>query len=105
MIPHNCLTHAFDKLHAEGGYLKACASRWWDVCHALHESRDGRVTSYVPPGKLPTPLHAIIGFRGEVVEGHDPEHARPMSRLGIVVSAWIFALGATAWAIGRMLKR
>jgi hypothetical protein len=105
MIPRNCLSYSLDLWHRNGGYFVARRSGHWGIAHAMHMSCDGAVTSYVPPDELPTPLHSLIGFGGEVVKGDNPEHARPMSLCGIVFSVWILALGATLWAIGRWLRR
>ena len=105
MIPRNCLSYALNRWHRDGGYFECRRSSHWFAAHALHRSAAGEVTSYTPPGRLAKPTESLIGFSGVVVAGDDATHARPMSVLGVVVSAWVLALGATAWAIGMAFRR
>ncbi|MEN6537334.1 MAG: hypothetical protein ABFD89_27020 [Bryobacteraceae bacterium] len=45
-----------------------------------------------------------VWLAGEVRTGDDAMRG-PMPLRGIVVGAWLLALGATGWAIGRMWRR
>lgn len=103
--PKNCLTDALDRLHDLGGYVGVRRSEHWPVAHALHVTREGRIASYAPPGKLDHPLQALAGFEGELHDDDPAALAQPMSIAGIVVSAWLCAFGATIWAISRGLRR
>lgn len=62
------------------------------------------ITHYVPHRDLDKPLQSLWGFDGEVRMGDDAIRG-PMPLLGIVVGAWLLALGATGWAIKRMIWR
>ncbi len=104
MIPRNCLAYALDRWHLDGGYFECRRSSHWGIAHALHRSVDGEVTSYVPPQALRKPAQSLVGFEGDVALGDDVGRALPMSVLGIVASAWILAIGATAWAVGRVFR-
>lgn len=104
MIPRNCLTYALDRWHLDGGYFECRRSSHWGIAHALHRGVGGEITSYVPPHKLRKPTQSLVGFEGDVALSDDAAKALPMTVLGIVVSAWIFALGATAWALWRSIR-
>lgn len=100
-MPRNCLTHALDKLHAEGGYVRLRRSKYWSSMHVMHESVEGHLSSYVPPEDLLHPAAALLGFDGEVRDTDPIELARPMTTWGIVFSAWLLAFGVLVWAAGR----
>ena len=100
----NCLTYTLDKWHADGGALRIVRSHHWGMPHVEHEAQDGTVTHYVPPRNLNKPVQSLWGFAGEVCVGDD-EVRGPMPLRGIVVGAWLLALGATVWAIARLWGR
>ena len=100
----NCLSYALDKWHEEGGYIVLRKSSHWGMPHVLHEAQDGTITHYVPPRALEKPVQALWGFAGEVRVG-DGAVRGPMPLLGIVVGAWLLAIGAMGWAIGRLWRR
>ena len=99
----NCLAHALNAWHEHGGTLRIVRSAHWGMPHVLHESQDGTITHYVPPRDLDKPLQSLWGFDGEVRTGDDAIRG-PMPLLGIVVGAWLLALGATGWAINRLIS-
>jgi hypothetical protein len=70
----------------------------------MHLNSLGYLTSYAPENKLGHPAEALFGFDG-VVGDSDPSPAPPMSVRGIVVSAWLFAIGASLWAVKTLWKR
>lgn len=102
----NCLAlaHALNAWHEDGGALRVVRSRHWGMPHVLHEAQDGTITHYVPPRPLDKPLQSLWGFAGEVRIG-DNEVRGPMPLRGIVIGAWLLALGATGWALGRLINR
>lgn len=100
----NCLAYALNAWHEDGGALRIVRSRHWGMPHVLHEAQDGTVTHYVPHRDLDKPLQSLLGFAGEVRTGDDAIRG-PMPLLGIVVGAWLLALGATGWAVGRLWRR
>jgi hypothetical protein len=104
MIPRNCLTAVLDRLVKQGGYacFRGSDHSTWGM-HALHVSPEG-LAHYTPGATLDKPSDALMGFDG-IWWDRELADAKPVPVRAIVVSAWIFALGATAWAIGRMLKR
>ena len=104
MIPRNCLAYALARWHTDGGALRIVRSRHWGMPHVLHEAQDGTVTHYVPPRELANPLQSLWGFDGEVRTG-DTEMRGPIPLLGIVIGAWLLALGATGWGLKRMIWR
>lgn len=104
MIPRNCLSETLDRLHADGGYLSARRSAYWGMPHVLHVAKDGQISNYVPPARLPHPIHALVGFDGVLLD-HDPQPAPPMPLHGIVLGSWLLAIGATAWALSVLWRR
>lgn len=104
-VMDNCLTHALDQLTARGGYLAARSSAHWPVLHVLHVAADGQITHLVPPAPLRRPVQALAGFAGVVRRADDAALARPLPVGALVISAWLFALGATAWGLRRALRR
>ena len=104
MVPRNCLSTVLDRLVTDGGYgaFRGSSHSSWGM-HVLHISPHG-VAHYAPGATLDHPAQALAGFDGlwwdaELDDGAHRDRAR------IVVSAWIFALGATAWAIARLWSR
>lgn len=98
-MKRNCIDHALDKLHAEGGYFVAGRSIHWPIAHAMHtlEVPPG-ISQYVPPDKLKQPWHSLLGFDGEVVHGDDDPRL-PMTRRAIVMSCAILLVLAIRWSI------
>ena len=106
MVPRNCLSETLDRLVTDGGYgaFRGSSHSSWGMPHVLHEAQDGTITHYVPPRDLDKPLQSLWGFDGEVRIG-DNEVRGPMPLRGIVIGAWLLALGATGWALGRLWRR
>lgn len=100
----NCLTYALSRWHEHGGALRIVRSRHWGMPHVLHEAQDGTITHYVPPRAIDKPMQSLWGFAGEVRTG-DVDVRGPMPLLGIVIGAWLLALLATGWAMGRLWRR
>lgn len=100
----NCLAYALARWHEHGGALRIVRSRHWGMPHVLHEAQDGTITHYVPPRDLATPLQSLWGFDGEVRVGDNMVRG-PMPLRGIVIGAWLLALGATGWAVGGLIRR
>lgn len=100
----NCLTYALSRWHEHGGALRIVRSRHWGMPHVLHEAQDGTITHYVPFRTLDKPIQSLLGFDGKVRTG-DNVGRGPMPLLGIVVGAWLLALLATGWAMGRLWRR
>jgi hypothetical protein len=110
---YNCLGDALDRWHTRHGYIvfRCSEHAWseaqprWVLPHAMHIDTAGRLTSYVPHGDLPHPLHALFpGFEGKVLD-HDPAPAAPMPLRGILIGSWLLALGATCWAVSVLWRR
>ena len=104
MIPSNCLSHTLDRLATAGGYgafRGSDHSRWG--LHVLHIGAEG-VSHYAPGATLDCPAQSLMGFDG-LVWDRELADAKPVRVRAIVISAWIFALGSTAWAIARLFKR
>ena len=82
MIPRNCLSAVLDRLVSQGGYgvFRGSSHSDWGL-RAPHISPEG-LAHYAPGAALD----------------------RPVTVRAIVVSAWIFVLGATAWAIDRLWR-
>ena len=100
----NCLAYALNAWHEHGGALRVVRSTHWGMPHAQHEAQDGTITHYVPPRTLGKPIQSLLGFNGRVRTGDNGVRG-PMPLLGIVVGAWLLALGATGWAMKRMIWR
>ena len=104
MIPRNCLSTVLDRLVTDGGYgaFRGSSHSDWGL-HVLHISPQG-VAHYAPGATLDNPAQALAGFDG-LWWDRELDDPRPVTVRAIVVSAWIFALGATAWAIARLWSR
>lgn len=104
MVPRNCLSTVLDRLASEGGYgaFRGSSHSDWGL-HALHISPQG-LAHYAPGATLDHPALALAGFDG-IWWDRELADARPVKVRAIVVSAWIFALGATVWAIKRLIWR
>lgn len=65
---------------------------------------DPALQALVPGATLDHPAQALAGFDGVWwdMEIDDP---RPVAVRAIVVGAWMLALGATAWAAGRLWRK
>ncbi len=104
MIPRNCISYALTRWHEDGGALRIVRSRHWGMPHVMHEAKDGTVTHYVPHRTLGKPIQSLWGFDGKVRKaGKVP--CGPMPLRGIVIGAWLLAIGATGWAVGRLWRR
>lgn len=104
MIPRNCLSFVLDRLVSTGGYgaFRGSDHSGWGL-HVLHISPEG-VAHYAPGAPLDNPAQSLMGFDG-VAWDRELTDAKPVSVRAIVISAWIFALGATAWALARRWRR
>lgn len=104
MIPRNCLSYVLDRLATAGGYgaFRHSDHSGWGM-HVLHISAEG-VAHYAPGATLDHPAEALMGFDG-VEWDRELADAKPVSVRAIVISAWIFALGATAWGISKLWER
>ena len=103
MIPRNCLSHALDRWHAEGGYLvlRKSSARAWP--HVLTVTGQG-LQHYSPGAPLGHPFHALIGYDG-VTWDREMADAPPVPIRGIVIGSLILAVGVLGWALGRMWRR
>ena len=95
----NCLSHAFDRLHEVGGYLVFRCSAHWGLPHAMHFGEQG-LSSFVPHRKLQHPVVSLLGFEG-CPKDYDLANPLPVPLHGIVIGAWVMAIGATAWVLRR----
>ena len=104
MIPRNCLSTVLDRLVSQGGYgaFRGSSHSRWGL-HVLHISAEG-VSHYAPGATLDHPAEALMGFDG-VAWDRELADAKPVAIKAIVISAWIFALGATAWAVSKLWER
>ena len=104
MIPRNCLSHVLDRLATAGGYgaFRRSATNPYAL-HVLHISADG-ISHYAPGATLDHPARALMGFDGAHWD-RELTDAKPVRVRAIVISAWIFAFGATAWAVARLWER
>lgn len=103
MVPRNCLSHALDRWHAEGGYLvlRKSSARAWP--HVMTVTGQG-LQHYSPGAPLGQPVHALIGFDG-VVWDRDMADAPPVPLRGIAIGALLLFVGATAWVVARLWSR
>ncbi len=103
MIPRNCLSHALDRWHTEGGYLvlRKSSARAWP--HVVTVTGQG-LQHFAPGAPLGHPVHALVGYDG-VVWDRDLADAPPVPIRGIVLGSLILAVGATAWAVGTLWRR
>lgn len=99
----NCLTATLDLLVDRGGYgaFRVSPHSRWGL-HALHIGPEG-LSHFTPGATLDNPSEALFGFDGVWWDRdlHDP---KPPTVRAVVVSAWIFAITATFWAIRRRLR-
>ena len=70
------------------------------IPHVLHETVDGKLTHFVPPGNLKEPWYSLFGFEGVVMTVDKSQLDRgPMSKrcmfFGTII---LFVFGGT-WAI------
>lgn len=103
LFKHSCLTRSLDLWIEVGGEIRFRKSEHWPIPHAVHVDKDGRMTNWVPPGKLERPWYAVLGFEG-VEKDHDPVTAEPMSRTGIVCGAAIGFWLALGWAVASKVR-
>jgi len=99
----NCLAHALNAWHEDGGYIVLRKSSHWGMPHVMHIGDEG-LQHYSPGATLGHPFHALIGFDG-VVWDRDMADAPPVPIRGIVVGALILAVGVIGWAVGRLIKQ
>ena len=104
MPPRNCLTETLDRLVTDGGYFAArgSAHSTWGM-HVLHISPEG-VAHYAPGATLDSPARALAGFDG-LWWDRELDDPRPVPVRAVVVSAWLLAIGATGWVVGRLWRR
>ena len=103
MVPRNCLSFALTRWHEDGGYIVLRKSAARATPHVLHIGDEG-LQHYSPGAPLGHPVHALIGYDG-VTWDRDMADAPPVPIRGIVVGAWLLALGATGWALCRLWRR
>jgi len=99
-----CLFYALDKWSDEGGRVVFRKSTHWPVAHVQYTNDHSELTHFVPGSDLPTPIHSLVGFYGEVLH-HDMEPCKPIPIYGILVSSVLLFCGTIIWAISRYLKR
>lgn len=93
-----------DRCTTEPGYFVARASSHTDCAlHILHASPSG-LWHYAPGATLGHPVQALCGFDG-VEWDRDMADAPPMTMRAVIIGSWLLALGVTAWAISRALRR
>ena len=71
----NCILYAVGKFIREGGYLKLRRTRlnrfrWLVFWHVLHETDDGKVTSFVPFAPVVRTLPPLF-YLGYIKEGDE----------------------------------
>ena len=103
MIPRNCLSHALDRWHTEGGYLVLRKSAARSTPHVLWVGDEG-LQHFAPGAPLGHPVHALIGYDG-VTWDREMADAPPVPIRGIVVGALILAAGVIGWVVGRLWRR
>lgn len=99
-----CLDYALTQWNTIGGRLDFRRSEHWPIAHAEHSNDQSELRHFTPPGDLKTPLHALIGYHGEVLH-HDMAPCRPMPVWGIVVSAVLLLFGVLFWAAKTTIKK
>ena len=99
----NCLEFSLDQWHRHGGYLVLRKSSHWLIPHVLHMSDKHKLTHYVPPADLPTPLHSLFGFRGHVLID-DGYPADPISKVGIFFGTLALLVLGGVWALKRVVR-
>lgn len=99
----NCLSFALTRWHEHGGYLVLRKSAARATPHVLWVGDEG-LQHYSPGAPLGHPVHALIGYDG-VTWDREMTDAPPVPLRGIVIGAWLLALGATGWALKRMIWR
>ena len=74
----NCLAHALNAWHEDGGYLVLRKSAARATPHVMHVGDEG-LQHYSPGAPLGHPFHALIGFDGVVWDREmtDAPPARP----------------------------
>lgn len=104
MKQSQCLWHALDLWHAEGGYLVFRKSTHWFIPHVMHLSADkGELSHYVPPDTLKKPWHSVGGFQG-IIRVDDNHEAKPMSLPGMFVGTLLLLILGGVWSIRRLIK-
>lgn len=98
----NCLTHALQLWHEQGGYLVLRKSAVRSTAHVMHIGGEG-LQHYAPGAPLGHPVQALVGYDG-VTWDRELADAPPMSLRGIVLSSAIGFFGVLCWAVKRKLS-
>ena len=99
----NCLSHALNAWHEDGGYIVLRKSAARATPHVMHIGDEG-LQHYSPGAPLGHPFHALIGFDG-VTWDREMADAPPVPIRGIVIGSLILAVGVVGWAMGRLIRR
>lgn len=99
----NCLSHALDRWHDEGGYivLRKSSARAWP--HVLHVGCEG-LQHYAPGAPLGHPVRALVGYDG-VTWDRELADAPPVSVRGIMAGALLLTLGVVLWRCKRIWSK